>query len=247
MGLISSGIVHLKHKRAVFGVDLSAIEGGAIVSKAPIFALQPPTLVERVEVVLPSEIEASCLGVEGFNFDVVISGEPRHPRIVEIVAPSCERGRPKVHHEVAGLVQEVHVCSALSPADLIAVDEPRDVVRCPFNHVLVPVGAWLEVSDVGLVLLLPFPDDVCGERVGGDRGHKLYINLVPALLSPVWTVPVGEERSNSAFLISSLNSYRESSVSKGLVRFHFATSVVGGDRRSQESKSCFVHTIYHNF
>ena len=97
-GLITIGVVHLEDKRTVFGVDLRTVEGGAIVSKAPAVALKPAAFVKGVEVVLPIEVKALRLGVVSLNLDVVISGVPRHSRVVEVVPPSWECWRPKVHH-----------------------------------------------------------------------------------------------------------------------------------------------------
>ena len=56
-------------------------------------------------------------------------------------------------------------------SDHVAVDVPLDVLRHPFDDVVVPVSAWLEGTAVALVLLLPFPNDVHAHRVIVDRRH----------------------------------------------------------------------------
>lgn len=186
-------VVHLEDESSVLYIDLAAPECRTVAAKRPVLALQPAALIKRVEVVLPVLLELARLRIVLLNLDVVVASVPGHTRVVEIVTPGRPRRRPEVHHEVLVLGQELDIRGALGSAHHVTVDEPLDVVRCPLNDVVVPISARLETGAVRLVLLLPFPNDVHAHRVSVDGRHDFNIDLVPALLRPVGSVPVGEE------------------------------------------------------
>ena len=133
-------------KGAVLCVDLAAKEGGGVATEAPVLTLDPPTVVETVEVISPVEIETAA--VPGVGLDVIVSSVPWHARRVEAMTPGVESRRPEVHHEDLFFVKEGDVRLMLCSASLIAVNEPSDVIGGPFDGVLVPVSARLEASDV---------------------------------------------------------------------------------------------------
>jgi len=155
-----SGIVHLEDELTSLNGNLFSPESRAVSTESPIVALYPAAVVEGVKVVLPMEIEAVSSSVVGLHFDVFVLGGPGHSGGVEVVAPSFESGSPEVHHKLLGFVLEVLNWCSLSAAYLSAVNRPGDVLRCPCNHVCVPIITWLEVGGVAVVLSLVCTDDV---------------------------------------------------------------------------------------
>ena len=137
--LVAPWMLHLEDEVAAVSVDLGSVEGRAIRVEAPSVRLLPEVVSEAIEVVLPVEIEATSRRVVRLDLDVVIEGVPGHVPVVEAIAPSWECGCPEVHHQMLVLGQEVHVLSAFSAANNVAVDLPLDIVWCPLNHVIVPV------------------------------------------------------------------------------------------------------------
>ena len=155
-----SGVVHLEDKLASNDGNLFSPEGRTVSTESPIVTLCPTAVVEGVKVVLPMEIEAVSSSVIGLNFDVFVLGGPWHAGGVKVVAPSFEGGSPEVHHKLLRLVLEVRDWCSLSTAYLPAVNAPSDVLRCPSNHVCVPIVTRLEVGSIAVVLRLIFADDV---------------------------------------------------------------------------------------
>ena len=133
-------------KSTILSIDLAGIESGRVALKAPPITLDPPTVVKAVKVIPPVEVKATA--VPGISLNIIISGEPGHASRIEAMAPGIEGRRPKVHHEHLLLVQERDISCVFSPAGLVAINEPRDVVWGPLDSVLMPVGAWLEATNV---------------------------------------------------------------------------------------------------
>ena len=230
-------LFHLEDKSAILYVDLAAPEGRTVAAKRPVLALQPAALIKRVEVVLPVLLELARLRIVLLNLDVVVASVPGHTRVVEIVTPARERRQPEVHHEVLVLGLELDIRSVLGSAHHVTVDEPLDVVRCPLNDVIVPICAGLEPGAVRLVLLRPFPN-VHAHWVSVNRRHNFNIYLVLALLRPVRSVPVGEERADGARLAAALDPRREAGVRKRLDSLDFPAPVVcicRADKHDQSS------------
>ena len=159
--LLLVGVVQLEDEGTVLSVDLTGVEGGAVVTEAPAVTLHPAALIEAVKVVLPVGLEFASARIVRLDLDVVVAAEPGHASVTEVVTPAWEGWCPEVHHQDLLLGEEVDILGALDAALLRPVQEPGDRVRSPLNDVLVPVGAGLEVWSVVLVLLLPLPDDVC--------------------------------------------------------------------------------------
>ena len=91
------------------------------------------------------------------------------------------------------LRQEQDILCVFILSHNVAIDGPLDVIGCPFNDVLVPICAWLELRAVALVLLLPLPYDIHAHGVICHTRDELDIDLIPAFLSPVGPRPVSEE------------------------------------------------------
>ena len=169
------------------------------------------------------EVKTASLSVVRLHLDIVILDVPRHVGVTEIVTPSRESWRPEIHHQVLRLGQELHVGGVLLTAHGLTIEVPLDIGGGPLNHILVPIGAGLVRVDIGLILLLPLPDNVCAEGVVFDGGNQLNIDLVPALLRPVRAVPVKEERADGALFVTTLHTDRESTVSECLICFNLTT------------------------
>ena len=182
-------------------------------------------------------LELARLRVVLLNLDVVVTSVPGHIRVVEIVTPARERRRPEVHHEILVLGQELDIRGVLGSAHHFTVDKPLDVVRCPLNDIIVPISAGLEPGAVRLVLLLPFPNDVHAQRVSVNGRHDFNIDLVPALLGPVRSIPVGEERTDSTGLAAALDPSREAAVSIRLNSLDFSALVVCACRAGKHDQS----------
>ena len=244
--VVSPRLLQLDVEGTVLSVNLRAVESGGVVTEAPSVGLHPAAAVEAVKVVLPVEVEATGRRVPLLNFDVVVAGVPGHVVVVEVVTPAWEGRRPEVHHEVLRLVQEVHTIGAFGLAAHVSIDSPRDIVRGPLDHVLVPVLTWPEVLAVELIILLPLPDDVSAEWSTANRGHHLHIDLVPALLSPVRPSPVREEGGDGAILIGTLHAHSESTVGEGLVGLDLTTAVVGDCNASEchATAQSLQHLLY---
>ena len=236
VGLVAR-VVHLEDEGTVLDVDLAGVKSRAVTFKAPAVALLPPAGVESVEVVLEVWLELASLSVVLLDLDIVVARVPGHSRVVEVVAPAWESRRPEVHHEVLALGEEMNVGGALSASHHVAVDEPLDVVGGPLDDVVVPVCAWLEARTVGLVLLLPLPDDVHAHGVRVDGRNQLDVDLVPALLRPVRTIPVREEGRNGAWLARALHPDAVTSIGERFPRLDFTTLVVGAGHGGQKGCS----------
>ena len=88
--------------------------------------------------------------------------------------------------------QKVHIVGALCFAHDLTIDLPLDVVRRPFNDVVVPSGVRLEAYIVTLIMSAPLVYDVHAEWIG-HRGDNLDINLVPLTSLRVWSAVVQEK------------------------------------------------------
>ena len=143
--ITSSWFVHLEDQVAVLGVHLTRVERRAVVIEAPTIALDPSGAVERIKVVLPVEIKRTRPRIVLLHFYVVVLRVPRHVPVVEVVAPTRERWRPEVHHQVLGLILPRDGACVCSAAHLSPIDKPGNVAWCPLEGVLVEIGARLEV------------------------------------------------------------------------------------------------------
>ena len=224
--LINPIVVHFEDQMAVLNEDVLFMENRGAIATAPV-TLLPSTLIEAVEIVPPMVLKLTSLLVVLLHFDIVVPHIPRHALIVEVVAPARERRRPEVHEQVLPLSEELHIGRALGLTAHAAIDFPGDMLRCPLDHILVEVVAWLEVGTVGLVMALPPPNDVHTEGVLRHRRHNLDIYLVPmALLALRHLVVESEEGVASAMLVLASHTGGESAIGESLNRVHFATRIL---------------------
>ena len=143
------------------------------------------------------------------------------------MSPTVKCWRPEVHHQYLLFIQEVNVLRVFHFADLVAIEEPRDVVWCPLDLVFVPLCTWGEPADVTLVLGLVLPDNVRAVRVFTHRRHDFNIDLVPPLDRPIWSIPVREEGCDSARLVITLDSCSEFPVFEFLLSLDLTALPVG--------------------
>ena len=231
-------VVHLEDKVSVLNVGLVLTKSAAVLLEALVVTLHPAAVIEGVKVVFPVEVEATSRVVILLHLDIVVLSIEGHAVVAEVVAPSFEGRSPEVHVEGLALSEESNVCTFLLSAHHVAVDEPLDVRGGPLDHVVVPFSAGLEASAVGMVLLLVLPDDVHAHRVGADGGDQLDVDLVPAFVSPVGSIPVGEEGGDCAHLVMALHTRAEATVLECLVGPNFSASVVGFGQRDEECCEC---------
>ena len=153
-------IVHLEQKVAILDVGLAAHEERRVVLESPVVARVPLLVIKVIEIVSPAQREIFLRLIVIINFDEVVLCVPRHRNIIKEVTPGGPGGRPEVHHELRGHVEEVHVLGALRLAGQLAVNEPAHVVGSPLDGVGVPVGAGLETRGVVVILVAVPPDNV---------------------------------------------------------------------------------------
>ena len=153
-------IVHLEQKVAILDIGLAAHEERRVVLESPVVTGVPLLVIKVIEVVSPAQREIFLRLIVIINFDEVVLCVPRHRNIIKEVTPGGPGGRPEVHHELRGHVEEVHVLGALRLAGQLAVHEPAHVVRSPLNGVSVPVGTGLETCGVVVILVAVSPDNV---------------------------------------------------------------------------------------
>lgn len=92
------------------------------------------------------EFELIVLLVVSENFYVVVEDVPGHVKRIEALTPAAKSGCPKVHSQALSLVKVLHSGIVhVDMADLVAVDNPRNVVRSPFHFISVPVIMWVEM------------------------------------------------------------------------------------------------------
>jgi hypothetical protein len=157
---VSIVIVHLEDKVAILDVDLARHEEGRVVLEAPVVAGIPLLGIPCVEIISPAKIELLGALIVIINLNKVIFGVPWHLGIVEVVIPWRPARGPKVHHELRWHIQEMSVLGALSLANELVVDKPRDAIRGPFDRVGDPVSAGVEASGIVVILSAILPDNV---------------------------------------------------------------------------------------
>ena len=236
-GIVAWWLIHLDNEGTVLSVDLTAKESGAWATKTPILTLGPATEIEGVEVILPSKIKSARSLVICLHFDVVVSHIERHASFAEVVTPSCEGRCPEVHHQVLRFVGKCHICLVLWAAHLVTIDEPLDVVWRPLDNVIIPVRSWSEARAVRLVLLLPLPDDIHTHWVL-HGWNKLDIDFIPAFLWPAWPLPVGEERTDGAFLVRTLHTEAITTIGESLRTSDLSTNIVCLSQACKHKGSC---------
>ena len=236
-------VVHLQDQVTILNINLARHEQGGVVLKSPVVARVPFFRVKCVEVVSPSQSEIFFILIVVIDLDEVVLGVPWHLSVVEIVIPRFPAGRPEVHHELRGHLQEVHILCALALAHELVVDVPADVVRGPLDRVGEPIAARVEASRVVMILLAVLPDNVHGEGVLSDGGHDLHIDLVPAV-GPV-LCGIGEERLNSTHLHGVLHLGNEFTVLEPLLRADLTGKVVGLSkaREGNDSDGQLLHLV----
>jgi len=141
-------ILHLKNKLAFFEISVLWHKGSRATSNA-MSACCPSVCVEArtIEVLLPTHLEyvfTICIfALVVIGLDVLVASVPRHAFIAFKVLSAPIR-RPEVHDDMVFLVDviegliEIIVCMNFT-STFNAIDNERDVFRCPPDVILVPV------------------------------------------------------------------------------------------------------------
>ena len=79
--------LHLKDQITFLNIRLGSSESSAVGIKCGIITLMPSVGIKHIEVILPVEVEATCLMIVCVSLDVVEEQVPRHVLSIQALAP----------------------------------------------------------------------------------------------------------------------------------------------------------------
>ena len=165
------------------------------------------------------------------HFDIVVKDVPRHVNWVKARAPAMEGRRPEVHPQALRLIEVLDGrILRVDMSNLVAINNPSNIVRRPLHFIGVPVVMWVELVPIVMRLNLIVPVaiyNIHGEGILFDRWHDLEIQLIPLKRIEVGPVPVCEEARHGALAIGRLHASHKLAVPELLVSGYRATSEVG--------------------
>ena len=183
---------HLEDKVPTASVDICRVKHTGIRLKFAT-SLGPPRAIKGAEVIPPMELKLIVRWIVIKHLHIVVKDVPWHINWVESDAPSVECGCPEVHPQRLRLIEVLNSCTICRMfrmgeaymAHLVAVDNPRHVVRRPLHLVYMPIIPWVEsfslVVRLHLALKAISINHVHLEWIVSERRHNLKVKLVPTI------------------------------------------------------------------